>query len=90
MGHLPSLCLGADNRTWLHYSQRPFPPPKALRIFADFAAKKGRLRRSIGERASCPAGVPLHIGSSAGLEARAPAEKPSVTNIANSFAMYVP
>ena len=62
---------------------------KRLRFFTDFAAKKGRLRRSIGERASCPAGVPLHIGSSAGLEARAPAEKPSVTNIANSFAMYV-
>ena len=63
---------------------------KRLSFFADFAAKRGRLRRSIGERASCPAGVPLHIGSSAGLEARAPAEKPSVTNIANSFAMYAP
>ena len=44
-------------------SSSRFSMVKALRFFADFASKKGRLRRSIGERASCPAG--LHCTSQA-------------------------
>ena len=62
---------------------------KRIGVSAANATETGRLRRSTGARASCPARL-TPDGSSAGLEARAPGEEQPPTNSANPLAMCAP